>query len=81
MEITVLLFAELREGAGHGSLTLEVDEECTAGGIAEALAAKLPDLAGGIRRAAIAVNQAYVDSEHRVASGDEVAVIPPVSGG
>jgi MoaE-MoaD fusion protein len=78
--ITVRLFASLRERAGVGRLTRSVPEGTTAGALLAALQEDLPALrASG--RIALAVNSEYTNADQRLADGDELALIPPVSGG
>jgi molybdopterin synthase catalytic subunit len=74
--VKVRLFAGLRERAGRGALELELPDGARAGDVWSALA--LGDRPGGL---AVAVNRRYVDEEEPLSEGDEVALIPPVSGG
>ena len=74
MRVTVRLFAGLRERAGTGRLELDGVER-----VADVWARLgLGDEPGGLL---YAVNRAYVDRSAALADGDEVALIPPVSGG
>jgi MoaE-MoaD fusion protein len=78
--VTVRLFASLRDRAGVGRLTRSVPEGTTAGALLAALQEDLPALrASG--RIALAVNSEYTNADQRLADGDELALIPPVSGG
>ena len=70
------LFAALRESAGCDSLELELEEGAT---VADAIAALAP--IAGRMPFRIAVNREYADSADAIAAGDELAAIPPVSGG
>jgi molybdopterin synthase catalytic subunit/molybdopterin converting factor small subunit len=74
VRVTVRLFAGLRERAGTGTRELEDVER---------IADVWPALGLGEEPAGLlyAVNRAYADREHTLAEGDEVALIPPVSGG
>jgi MoaE-MoaD fusion protein len=74
--VTVRLFAGLRERAGVGERELELAEGSHVGDVWAAL--DLGDEPPGLLYAA---NQAYVPRERELAAGDEVALIPPVSGG
>ena len=76
MRVSVRLFAGLRERAGRGELELDLPEGAR---VADALAA-VGDLAAGVPLV-MAVNREYADAEHPLAPGDELALIPPVSGG
>ncbi|MDX6682655.1 MAG: MoaE-MoaD fusion protein [Solirubrobacteraceae bacterium] len=81
MDVTVRLFASLREHAGSGTLRLELGDGAT---VADAIAelrrgalAGLPDNAPFVT----AVAREYVKTDHALAAGDELALVPPVSGG
>jgi molybdopterin synthase catalytic subunit len=76
VRVTVRLFAALRERAGSGRRELELPQGATAGDVFAALeiGAEPPGLA-------YAVNQEYAERSAVLADGDEVALIPPVSGG
>jgi MoaE-MoaD fusion protein len=74
MELTVRLFAGLRERAGAPTVTLELREGATAGDVLAAM--DLPP-----RSCVVAVNREYVGEDVVIGPGDEVALIPPVSGG
>ena len=81
MTITVRLFAIAREQAGVSELTLELPGCATVGTVRNALLQKYPGLSDLIARVAYAVNRDYAPLDHELHEGDEVAVIPPVSGG
>jgi MoaE-MoaD fusion protein len=76
MNVHVRLFAALRERAGSGTLELELGDGATVGDVwpALGLGAEPPGIL-------YALNRAYVERQSQLSSGDEVAVIPPVSGG
>ena len=82
MLIEVKLFAGLREAAGAGEVEVELDEGATAGGLLEQLK-QAPGLGQVLSNmpVRVAVNRAYVDEEERLSEGDEVALVPPISGG
>lgn len=81
MRVHVKLFAILREVAGTGDQTLELPEDATVGRVRDRLLAMYPPLARHLPRVAYAVNRAYAPLETRLHDADEVALIPPVSGG
>ena len=81
MTIRVLLFAALAEGVGSQTLTLELADHATAGDALDALSARFADVAAMRDRLAMAVNHAYVNGDSRLSDDDELALIPPVSGG
>ena len=76
MEVTVRLFAMLRERAGAPEVVLDLPDGAS---VADALA-ELHGLAEGLPLV-MAVNREYADAEHTLGPGDELALIPPVSGG
>jgi MoaE-MoaD fusion protein len=76
MVVHVRLFAALRERAGSDRLELELPDGAL---VADALAA-VDDLARDLPLV-LAVNREYAAPEDRLAPGDELALIPPVSGG
>jgi len=81
MRLTVRLFAVLRERAGAESVEIELADGATAADALEALRAQ-PGL-DLLERLPVrlAVNREYVDPDRELATGDELAAIPPVSGG
>jgi len=81
MKIRVKLFAIVRDRAGKSEMELELPAGATVDQVAAELAAQCPPIADFLKRAAFAVNQNYVPRETPVKDRDEVAVIPPVSGG
>lgn len=74
--VHVRLFAGLRERAGRGALELELPDGSTVADVWSAL-----DLGEEPSGLLYARNKAYVDRAEPLVQGDEVAVIPPVSGG
>lgn len=76
MRVEVRLFAGLREQAGTRSRTLDLADGATAGDVWRAL-----ELGTEPEGLMIAVNRAYAERDHVLGEGDEVALIPPVSGG
>ncbi len=76
MRVQILLFAALRERAGTERLTLELPDGST---VADALE-QLRWLTGG-GAVVMAVNREYASPDSGLAADDELALIPPVSGG
>jgi MoaE-MoaD fusion protein len=76
VRVSVRLFAALRERAGRDELELELPDGARVG---DALAA-VDELAGGLSLV-LAVNREYADPGDELHAGDELALIPPVSGG
>ena len=82
MQLTVQLFASLAETCGSRRLELDgLPDPLTAGGVADAVIARFPQLDGMRDSIMFAVNAEYVHGDHPICSSDEVALIPPVSGG
>jgi MoaE-MoaD fusion protein len=79
--LTIKLFATLRERAHAAELSREFPEGTTVGEIWNRLLAEFPALGGHHDGVAFAVNQEYVREDYRPRNADEVAFIPPVSGG
>ena len=80
--VSVRLFAVLREAARRERLDVELADGATAGDLVDAMA-RDAGLAAVVQpgRVVVAVNREYVPVGHRLRDGDEVALIPPVSGG
>jgi molybdopterin converting factor subunit 1 len=76
MKVRVRLFAGLRERAGVNEMDLELPDGACVGDALELLA----DVAGGTR-VVMAVNREYARADAPLSPGDELALIPPVSGG
>jgi molybdopterin converting factor subunit 1 len=81
MTIAVKLFAAARELACAGEVALELGPAATVGDARHALIEQCPMLGPLADRSLLAVNAEYADDERLLAAGDEVALIPPVSGG
>ena len=75
------LFARLGELAGTRETEVELGEGLTVGDVYEALAHRYPSLAALRDSVMYALNAEYVSPDQPVLPGDEVAFIPPVSGG
>src|SRR5918994_3077279 len=82
MQVKVRLFAILRERAGADSVELELADGATATDAIDAVADR-HGLGELLQRLpiAVAVNREYAEREQALDDGDEVALIPPVSGG
>jgi molybdopterin converting factor subunit 1 len=79
--IRVLLFGAAADRAGTRETELPVEGGMTLGEIWPLLTERHPDLTPMRDTLAFAVNGEYARSDDAVAPGDEVAVLPPVSGG
>ena len=81
MQVKVRLFARLREIAGTPALVCSVTPGATVKAVWDALVTDHPALADYERSVSCAQNAAFARMTAQVAEGDEVAFLPPVSGG
>jgi len=81
MRVTVRLFARLRDLAGTGELVRDVAEPATVHTVWRSLVSEMPGLSDYERAMSVAVNADYSKMSAAVQEGDEVAFLPPVSGG
>jgi molybdopterin converting factor subunit 1 len=81
MIVTVRLFAALRERAGTAEISLEAPDESTVAAIESLVVQRHPKLSDLLSKSAVAVNRAYASRQTVLHDGDELALIPPVSGG
>ncbi len=81
MTIRVLMFGSLANRVGVRELPLELAAPATVGDALALLAQRYPALREMRGQLAAAVNLAYVRAPAPLAEGDELALIPPVSGG
>lgn len=80
MKLRVRLFASLREEVGQEEVDLDVPDECTVEGLLKSFASSYPK-AASMGPLLVAVNKEVARAGDRVREGDEVALLPPVSGG
>jgi len=81
VKATVKFFAALREMIGARELTLDVADGQTVDGLFRELCDRYPRLAAYDSALFYSVNAEYVSPDYALKDGDEVAFIPPVSGG
>ena len=81
MKIDVRLFALYRERAGTERLTLDLHEGATLAGAVDEIRSRYPQLAPPKVDIVAAVNAEYAEGDTTLKEGDEIALIPPVSGG
>lgn len=81
MTITVRLFAAMADAAGARELTIELPEGATGRDLLSLLSQRYPKVAALAPSLRLAVNQEYVPWESPLRPDDEIAIIPPVSGG
>jgi len=84
MQVSVLFFASLREVAGADAMSVNLAEHADLSVLLEALAQALGSEAAAALQAAnvrVAVNHALVSGPCALSDGDEIAFLPPVTGG
>jgi molybdopterin synthase catalytic subunit len=81
INITLLLFGQAREWVGLSTLALEIEAPATVQCAFAILKSKHPRLAEMERSLLFAVNEEYASPSHPLVDGDQLAVLPPVSGG
>jgi molybdopterin converting factor subunit 1 len=81
MTITVKLFAAMRDLTGDDAATVEVPDGATVGDLRRELSKVLPLARTLLMRSGIAVNHDLAANDRPLRPTDELAVIPPVSGG
>ena len=81
MELNVRLFALYRERAGKNIVTVAVADGATVSDLTDEVRRQIPNLAPLEVKIVVAVNTDYADSEVVLQPGDDVCLIPPVSGG
>jgi len=79
--VNVRLFAGLHDMVGKRDLVMELPEGATIGQLRDRLGEEYPIVQAFLPTLVCAVDEEYVPSEHVLAEGDHVALIPPVSGG
>lgn len=79
--IRVLLFARARELANRDSVSFALSANPTVADLRANLAARIPELASLLASSAIAVNREFAEDSVALRENDEIALIPPVSGG
>jgi molybdopterin converting factor subunit 1 len=80
MTIDILFFGITRDFAGSRSMKFDFPEDTSVKSIRNTLEQKYPSL-DGLKRYAVAVNNEYAGDDVVVNDGDEIAILPPVSGG
>ena len=81
MRVKVLLFARLREIAGQSALACDVPPGATIADVWQAIAGRHPDLAPFGAAVSCARNEDFARMHTAVQDEDEIAFLPPVSGG
>ena len=81
MNVNVRLFAGLHDLLGQREIRIELADDATVAELRRELARRYPVVTPYLPTLICAVDDEYVDPEHTLKDGDDVAIIPPVSGG
>jgi len=81
MQVRVLFFGMLKDLAGRGSESLSLPEDATLNDVLGHFAKQMPGLEALLPSIAMSINQEYAGPESKLSAGDEIALLPPVSGG
>ncbi|MSP79408.1 MAG: molybdopterin converting factor subunit 1 [Dehalococcoidia bacterium] len=81
MQVQVRLFAIARERAGTSQAMLDVPAHSDVAQALSMLGSTYPKLSPLLARCMVAVNREYAQRDHTLHDNDELAIIPPVSGG
>ena len=81
MRVRLLFFASCKDIVGCRETDIEIDEGSTVTQMYQAVFSRFPALKRLEKTLSIAVNAEYADTSAVLQEGDEVAFIPPVSGG
>ena len=81
MKVTVKLFAAAKDIAARSEIEVEVGENADVAALKQAISDALPTLKDLLARSHVAVDQQYAGNAIKLAPNQEIALIPPVSGG
>lgn len=81
MKVSVMLFAAARDIAGGNSITVELAEPATVQQLRRKLNDCFPTAGDLLGRSSISINHQYAVDDTAIQPTDEIALIPPVSGG
>jgi molybdopterin converting factor subunit 1 len=81
VRVTVRLFARLRDITGASELARDLAPGATIGDVWRQLVGEFPELADYERSISSAINADYARMDQAIGDGDEIAFLPPVSGG
>jgi MoaD family protein len=81
MKIHVQFYAQLRDLVGMGELDIDIAEGATVRDLLKAMYAEQPALRSHDKSILIGAGVEFVDRNHELKEGDEIAIMPPVQGG
>jgi molybdopterin converting factor small subunit len=79
--VRVIFYGRLKQDTGVKTLDLPLDKSKTVGGLVARLVDSYPALAAQLGTVAFTIGAELVSPEHPVQDGDELGLLPPVSGG
>ena len=81
IKVQIRFFAICREKVGKGSIFLNLEPGSSVQDLTKIIVEQFPELKDILSRSKVSVNLKFVQTSHILRDGDEVALIPPVSGG
>jgi molybdopterin converting factor subunit 1 len=81
MRVQVLFFGVLKDLVGHASESLQLAEGATVADVLDHYESRIPRIREVLPSLALSVNQHYAGPDALLGDGDEVGLLPPVSGG
>jgi len=81
MRVQVLFFGVLKDLVGRASESLELEDDATVADVLEHYQSRIPKIREMLPSLALSLNQHYSGPGAVLGNGDEVALLPPVSGG
>jgi len=79
--VKILFFASLKDVTGESVFDLELEEKATVKSLRAKITSMYPKLEPILNSVKIAINQDFAESDSVLKNGDELAFLPPVSGG
>ncbi len=80
MRVVVKFFASLREITGKEKIEIDVEEGCTVGKVLETFKNQYPEMRK-YTDVILSLNRQYCTGDEKLSEGDEVTIMPPLSGG
>lgn len=81
MDLELLLFASLKDDVGSPTLKMTLPEGSTVSTLLQEIGEAHPYLQGKLAHVRVAIGDEFADPDAIISEGQEIALIPPVSGG
>jgi molybdopterin converting factor subunit 1 len=81
MKIKIKFFAHLRDLMNCETTEITVDQDASVNDVKSIIAERFPKLREHVKTVSFAIDNEYVSKDKKLKDGDEVALIPPISGG